>query len=123
MNETSSAEVQREALRVQRLLEETLDRHAGRSEGERVDALVEAIRSELAALPSSADRRALVAELRGVVGGSEPTGSGAAPADPALLAEIDRLRAALAEREAGGVARPAATGDFAAAAARLLLGA
>jgi len=71
MSEPNPSDVQAEALRLQRLLDETLDRHVGRPEAERIDAVVQALRGELGATPA-ATRAGLLAELRALVGSHRP---------------------------------------------------
>jgi hypothetical protein len=63
MSEQTTSETQATALRIQRALEETLDRHAGGPEAERLDALVRDLREELRALPA-AERGAVLHALR-----------------------------------------------------------
>jgi hypothetical protein len=101
------------ALRIQQALEDTLDRHAGHAEAERMDALIRRLREEISALP--ADQRApTVAALRTLqpadVSAATPTAPSARELE--LEDEVTRLRAALAAAQAkpvamAGVASPA----------------
>src|SRR5262245_34825992 len=100
MQEPSSSDTQAEAVRVQRVLEETLDRYAGRSEAQRIEALVDALRAELGTRPAAA-RAPLLAALRSFT----PPEAAVAPTVPTaavreLEAEVERLRRDLAAREA-----------------------
>ena len=126
MQEPSPSDTQAEAVRVQRVLEETLDRYAGRSEAERTEALVDALRAELGTRPAAA-RAPLLAALRSFT----PPEAAVAPSVPTaalreLEAEVERLRRDLAARElAPPVAAQAPAGppgDLARRVAAVLLG-
>src|SRR5262249_29656709 len=86
---------------IQRLLDETLDRHASGSEVERVQALVDTLRAELRSV-SVTDRAPTLAALRAL--NPEPElFSPRAPQAPTLReleleAEVEQLRAALVEQ-------------------------
>ncbi len=115
MQGATISEFQAIAVRVQRLLDETLDRHAGGAEAERLQALVDVLRTELSAVPA-AERGAVVAALQALH--PEPTERAATPAVGAstvrereLEAEVERLRAALAAAPAPAPVAIAAAGD------------
>lgn len=108
-----SSDCQAIAVRIQRLLDEALDRHASGSEAERVQALVDTLRVELRGLPA-ADRAPTLRALRALnpdvdlPGPRAPQGPSAREIE--LEAEVERLRAALAEPAASPpTAPPAAT--------------
>jgi len=94
------------AVRIQRLLDEALDRHASGSEAERVQALVDTLRVELRGLPAT-DRAPTLTALRALNPDVDLPGPRASQGPSAreldLEAEVERLRAALAEP----VAQPA----------------
>src|SRR5262245_29037498 len=98
------------AVRIQRLLDEALDRHASGSEAERVQALVDTLRVELRGLPA-ADRAPTLTALRALnpdvdlPGPRAPQGPSARELD--LEAEVERLRAVLAEPVAPPTTPPA----------------
>jgi hypothetical protein len=100
------------AVRIQRLLDETLDRHASGSEGERVQALVDTLRAELRNV-SVTDRAPTLAALRAL--NPEPElFSPRAPQAPTLReleleAEVEQLRAALVEHPPASTATPGET--------------
>jgi hypothetical protein len=89
------------AVRIQRLLDETLDRHASGSEVERVHALVDTLRVELRGVAVS-DRAPILAALRALNPEPDLLGSRAPPAltvrELELEAEVERLRAVLVEQ-------------------------
>src|SRR5262249_30245605 len=97
------------AVRIQRLLDEALDRHASGSEAERVQALVDTLRVELRGLPAT-ERGSPPAGLRALnpdvalPGPRAPQGPSARELD--LEAEVERLRAALAEPAAPPATAP-----------------
>lgn len=125
MQEPSPSEAQAEAVRIQRVLEETLDRHAGRPEAERTEALAEVLRAEVGARPAAA-RAPLVAALRSFA----PEEAAIAPSVPAaalraLEAEVERLGRELAARPvpvAAAAPAPAAAGELARRMVTVLLG-
>jgi hypothetical protein len=88
------------AVRIQRLLDEALDRHASGSEVERVQALVDTLRMELRGLPAT-DRAPTLTALRSLNPDVDLPGPRAPQAPSAreldLEAEVERLRAVLAE--------------------------
>src|SRR5262249_48030621 len=98
------------AVRIQRLLDEALDRHANGSEAERAQALVDALRVGLRGLPA-AERAPSPTALRALnpdvdlPGPRAPQGPSARELD--LEAEVERLRAALAEPVAPPTTPPA----------------
>jgi hypothetical protein len=98
------------AVRIQRLLDEALDRHASGSEAERVQALVDTLRVELRGLPAT-ERAPTLTALRALnpdvdlPGPRVPQGPSARELD--LEAEVERLRAALAEPVAPPATPPA----------------
>jgi hypothetical protein len=94
------------AVRIQRLLGETLDRHAGGSEVERARALGDTLRAELSALPA-ADRGPVLAALRALHPDEAPVGARPVAAPPGLQLEVDELRAEV-ERLRAALAAPAA---------------
>jgi hypothetical protein len=101
MQGANSSDCQAIAVRIQRLLDETLDRHAGGSEAERAQALADTLRIELSALPI-AERAPVLATLRALHPDVAPPGvqPGRGPSlrEVELEAEVERLRAALAAR-------------------------
>jgi hypothetical protein len=101
MQGANSSDCQAIAVRIQRLLDETLDRHAGGSEAERAQALADTLRTELRALPA-AERAPVLATLRALHPDVEPTGArpvrGPSVREIELEGEVERLRAALAAR-------------------------
>ena len=97
------------AVRIQRLLDAALDRYAGGSEAERLQALVDTLRTALRGLPAT-ERAPTLAALRALNPDVEPAGP-RAPHGPSareldLEAEIERLRAALAEHAASPAPSP-----------------
>jgi hypothetical protein len=100
------------AVHIQRLLDETLDRHASGSEVERVQALVDTLRAELRRV-SVTDRAPTLAALRAL--NPEPElFSPRAPQAPTLReleleAEVEQLRAALVEQPLASTATPGET--------------
>jgi hypothetical protein len=103
MSEQTTSETQATALRIQRALEETLDRHAGGPEAERLDALVRDLREELRA--PGRGRGAVLHTLRAPQPKDELTPRPAAETVPSareleLEEEVGRLRSALAAAEA-----------------------
>ncbi len=113
MQGANSSDCQAIAVRIQRLLDETLDRHTGGSEDERAQALADALRTEMGAVPA-ADRAAVLATLRALHPDVEPAGPRAARGpsvrEVELEGEVERLRAELAARAATPVgAAPGAT--------------
>jgi hypothetical protein len=101
MSDPSFSDAQ--VIRVQRVLEETLDRYAGQDESERAEALARTLRAELSALPA-ATRAPLLGALVGlypeppVVPTGAPAGDG--HAQRRLEQENERLRVALAAAQA-----------------------
>jgi hypothetical protein len=116
----TTSESQATALRIQRTLEETLDRYAGRPEAERVEALVRGLRHEVGALP--VPERGPVLRALHALQPAEVATVPAAPRGPSereleLEAEVERLHALLATAEA----KPApASGELVVPLARLL---
>ena len=111
MQGANSSDCQAIAVRIQRLLDETLDRHAGGSEAERAQALADTLRTELGALPA-AERAPVLATLRALHPDVEPTGArpvrGPSVREIELEGEVERLQAKLAAR-ADAPAAPVAT--------------
>src|SRR5436309_1903321 len=107
MGDPTSFDVEAQVVRVQRVLDEALDRYVGQNERERSDALVNALRTEVSALPA-ARRDELVAALQGLY--PEPPAPVAAPADGEtrrrLEQENERLRDALTAAQAKAVLAP-----------------
>jgi hypothetical protein len=100
------------AVRIQRLLDEALDRHASGSEVERVQALVDTLRVELRGV-SADDRGPTLAALRALNAEAELPGA-RAPQPPALReleleAEVERLRAVVSEQPALSATPPGET--------------
>jgi hypothetical protein len=113
------------AIRIERVLEGTLDRHAGRSEAERLDALTETLRAELTAL-AAAERGPVLGALRALHPPEPPSvgSSGPTARERELEEEVERLRAELAARPTASAAPAAApaTGDLGRRIAAALLG-
>jgi hypothetical protein len=106
MQGATPSDCQAIAVRIQRLLGETLDRHAGGSEADRARALGDTLRAELSALPA-VERGPVLAALRILHPDDAPPGTRSPTAPSAreieieveageLRAEVERLRAALA---------------------------
>lgn len=113
MGAQSDTETQNAAMRIQRALDDTLDRHAARPSSERIGALAETLRAELDRV-SREQRRPVVDALR-ALNPDEERVVGIANAGPSareaeLEAEVERLRAALAERPQPAAAPSAAGG-------------
>jgi hypothetical protein len=103
-------DVQTEAIRIQHVLDDTLDRNAGRTEAERAEALALALRDEMDALPAAA-RAAVLAALDALH--PEEIVRIVAPEGPSvrereLEDEVAALRAQLAARPEAPAVRPAA---------------
>src|SRR5262245_5240501 len=100
MQGANSSDCQAIGVRIQRLLDETLDRHAAGSEAERAQALRDPLRVELGALPA-AERAPVLATLRALHPDIAPAGApvarGPSLREVELETEVERLRAALAE--------------------------
>jgi hypothetical protein len=103
MSEPSSPDVQTDVLRVQRILEEALDRHADQSEAARAEALTRTLRAEVAAL-ASASRGPVLAALAALYPEEPAITVGPAASDGQatrrLEEEVQRLREALAAAQA-----------------------
>jgi hypothetical protein len=101
MGDRTSIPVEAQLIRVQRVLDEALDRFVGRDEAERVDGLAAALHAELVALPPSA-RDPLLAAL--AAAHPAPVAVAAPAADGGerrrLEQENARLREALAAAQA-----------------------
>jgi hypothetical protein len=101
MQGATSSDCQAIAVRIQRLLDETLDRHAGGSEAERAQALADSLRTEFRAVPA-AERGPVLAALRALHPDVEPPGArpvrGPSAREIELEGEVERLEAALAAR-------------------------
>jgi hypothetical protein len=107
MQGANSSDCQAIGVRIQRLLDETLDRHAAGSEAERAQALADTLRVELSALPPAA-RAPVLATLRALHPDVAPAGAPAARGpslrEVELENEVEVLRASLAERVAAAPA-------------------
>ena len=124
MSDSSSSDAQ--VIRVQRVLEEALDRHAGQDESERAEALARTLHAELSALPA-ASRGPLLAALGRLYpeppvapAGAGPVGDG--HAQRRLEQENERLREALAGAQANTASEPAPGGAFPEEIGKLLVG-
>jgi hypothetical protein len=108
MSEPISSPNQAEVLRLQRILEETLDRYPGESEEERADALVRTLRSELSGV-TGAGRASLLAALAALYPEERVATAPAAGdrrAQQRLQDEVVRLREALAAAQESATAAP-----------------
>jgi hypothetical protein len=101
MQGANPSDCQAIAVRIQRLLDETLDRYAGGAEGERAQALADTLRAELTPVPP-AERGPVLAALRALHPDVEPSGAspvrGPSLREIELEGEVERLREALAAR-------------------------
>jgi len=125
MQGTTPSDCHAIAVRIQRLLDEALDRHAGGAESERVQALVDTLRAELGAVPV-ADRAATLSALRALNPDAEltvvPQAQGPSVRELELEGELERLQAALADRSATPAAPSAPAGEIERAVVRALIG-
>lgn len=98
MSAPDPAQVSAEALRIHRLLESVLDRHAGQSEGARAEALLKTLQTELMAQPK--ERRGLVLRELEALNPADESPAEQASSDGEgrreLEAEVARLRAEVA---------------------------
>jgi hypothetical protein len=125
MSGPGSLDMQAEATRVQRVLEAALDRHAGRGEEERAEALARTLRAELSGLP--AERRGPILEALLALYPAAPAAppAGDRDAERRLEREVEALQAALAAARAAPPEAPApaaAAGALAEAVVRVLVG-
>jgi hypothetical protein len=117
MQGATASDCQAIAVRIQRLLDETLDRHAGGSEAQRGQALLDTLRAELNAVPA-ADRGPVLAALRALHPDVEAPGARPArgPSGPSLReleleADVARLQAELDARPAAPPAPVSGPGE------------
>src|SRR5262245_15007487 len=107
MSDSNPAETQVDAIRIQSVLDATLDHVTGRTEAERAEALARTLSAELTALPLP--RRPEVLRALVALNPNESTGSGsggAARRVRELEAELEEMQAEL-ERRAAAPAEPA----------------
>lgn len=120
MPDASPPEIEAAALRIEQVLQETLDRYVGGDGAARGEAIFQALRAELRALPADA-RGGVLAALQAlhpvdVVVPATPAGPSVREGE--LEAEVERLRAQVATHTAA----PAPSGRLAERVARALLG-
>jgi hypothetical protein len=107
MGDPTQSQVAVHASRVQRVLEEALDRYVGHAEGERMEGLIQTLRSEVQALPAQA-RAEVLAALGALY--PEPVAVHRSDVDGEahrqLEQEVERLRQDLAAAQARSAAAP-----------------